>query len=332
MKRTKIIAEIGNTHEGSVGLAKQFILEAANCGVDAVKFQTHIFEEESLPSAPNPPYFKDESRKAYFERTAFTIDQYQQLKSFAEVDCGVEFLSSPFSIKAAQMLIDLGLNTLKIPSGEISNIPLLEFIAENTNASIILSSGMSSWLELDRAVEVFKGKNETIVLQCTSQYPCPPENAGLNLMQEMGKRYNCKYGFSDHTLGIGVPLAAVMLGASVVEKHFTLSKKMYGSDAKNSVEPHEFLELVKAIRDAEISSQVIIEKDDILKGLGNMKLVFEKSIVTTRNLTKGEKIEMGDLAFKKPGNGIPAANYKELIGKVLKQDVNENEQILFDYF
>jgi sialic acid synthase SpsE len=148
----------------------------------------------------------------------------------------------------------------------------------------------------------------------------------------MGKRYNCKYGFSDHTLGIGVPLAAVMLGASVVEKHFTLSKKMYGSDAKNSVEPHEFLELVKAIRDAEISSQVIIEKDDILKGLGNMKLVFEKSIVTTRNLTKGEKIEMGDLAFKKPGNGIPAANYKELIGKVLKQDVNENEQILFDYF
>ena len=321
MKKTKIIAEIGNTHEGSVGLAKQFIKAAAECGVDAVKFQTHIFEAESLPTAPNPPYFKDETRKDYFERTSFSLQQYQILKRFAEEECNVEFFSSPFSIEAVDLLVELGISTIKIPSGEVSNIPMLEYIAKVTDATIILSSGMSSWNELDEAVDVFKNKNELVILQCTSEYPCLPENAGLNVMQEIRERYGCAVGFSDHTLGIGVPITAVAMGASVIEKHFTLSKQMYGSDAKNSTEPNEFKLLVEGIRSAEIAKGSKIKKDIKVLQLAEMKKVFEKSIVSKNSLSAGHVLTFEDLCFKKPGDGIPAKMYNMLIGKKITTDI-----------
>ncbi len=326
MKKTYIIAEIGNTHEGSVGLAKQFIKAAADCGVDAVKFQTHIFEAESLASAPNPSYFKDETRKEYFERTAFNLEQYKALKEYAENECNVDFFSSPFSIEAVDFLMEVGISTFKIPSGEVSNIPLLEHIAK-TGKKVILSSGMSSWEEMDRAVEVFKGKNELIVLQCTSEYPCKPENAGLNVMLEMKNRYGCEVGFSDHTLGIGVPLTAVILGATLVEKHFTLSKLMYGSDAKNSTEPEEFKRMVDDIRSAELAISSKIDKDEKVKELGDMKYVFEKSIVSANELNEGHVITADDLVYKKPGDGIPAREYKDVIGKIVKTKILANEKI-----
>jgi sialic acid synthase SpsE len=326
MKKTYIIAEIGNTHEGSVGLAKQFIKAAADCGVDAVKFQTHIFEAESLPSAPNPSYFKDETRKEYFERTAFTIEQYKVLKDYAENECKVDFFSSPFSLEAVDFLMEVGVSTFKIPSGEVSNIPLLEHVAK-TGKKVILSSGMSSWEELDRAVAVFKDKEKLTILQCTSEYPCKPENAGLNVMLEIKERYQCKVGFSDHTLGIGVPLTAVVLGATLVEKHFTLSKLMYGSDAKNSTEPEEFKHMVDNIRAAELAISSKIDKNEIVKELGEMKFVFEKSIVSARELKAGHVISEEDLAYKKPGDGIPARAYKEIIGKTVKTTISANEKI-----
>jgi len=329
MNRTKIIAEVGNTHEGSVGLAKQFIRAAAACGVDAVKFQTHIFEAESLPSAPNPPYFKDETRREYFERTAFTLEQYRILKRFAEEECGVEFFSSPFSIEAVDLLVELGVKTIKIPSGEVSNLPLLEHIARTTDATVILSSGMSSWMELDEAVGVFSNsKNKLIILQCTSEYPCLPENAGLNVMTEIRERYGCEVGFSDHTLGIGVPIAAVAMGACVIEKHFTLSKKMYGSDAMNSTEPDEFRLLVEGIRNAETAMQTRIEKDVKVTELDGMKKIFEKSVVTRHELPAGHLLTLADLCFKKPGDGIPANTYKALLGKKMKISVAANEKLL----
>ena len=326
MKKTYIIAEIGNTHEGSLGLAKQFIKAAADCGVDAVKFQTHIFEAESLASAPNPSYFKDETRKQYFERTAFNLEQYKAMKEYAEKECNVDFFSSPFSIEAVDFLMEVGVSTFKIPSGEVSNIPLLEHIAK-TGKKVILSSGMSSWEELDAAVEVFKGKNELIVLQCTSEYPCKPENAGLNVMLEIKERYGVEVGFSDHTLGIGVPLTAVVMGATLVEKHFTLSKLMYGSDAKNSTEPDEFKQLVDNIRAAELAMQCTIDKNEKVKSLGDMKYVFEKSIVSSKELPAGHTITAEDLAYKKPGDGIPAREYKNIIGKVVKTTIPANEKI-----
>jgi N,N'-diacetyllegionaminate synthase len=328
MKKAYIIAEIGNTHEGSVGLAKQFIKVAADCGVDAVKFQTHIFEAESLASAPNPSYFKDETRKEYFERTAFNLEQYKTLKEYAEKECKVDFFSSPFSIEAVDFLLEVGISTFKIPSGEVSNIPMLEHIAK-TGKKVILSSGMSSWEELDRAVNVFKGKNELVVLQCTSEYPCAPENSGLNVMLEIKERYGCEVGFSDHTLGIGVPLTAVVLGATVVEKHFTLSKQLYGSDAKNSTEPKEFKQLVFNLRAAELALKSTIEKDEKVKELGEMKFVFEKSIVTAKDLRKGTIIKLEDLAYKKPGDGVPAREYLNIVGKTVVHDLSANVKITY---
>jgi N,N'-diacetyllegionaminate synthase len=328
----KIIAEIGNTHEGSVGLAKQFIKSAANCGVDAVKFQTHIFEAESLPLAPNPPYFKGETRKEYFERTAFNIVQYRTLKKYAEEECGVEFLSSAFSIEAVDLLVELGVKTIKIPSGEVNNIPLLHHIAKVTNASILLSSGMSSWAELDEAVTILKKQNPLIILQCTSEYPCLPENAGLNIMTELQDRYHCPVGFSDHTIGIGIPIAAVVLGATVIEKHFTLSKLMYGSDAVNSTEPIEFTQLVNEIRAVKKALVNKIDKDVKVNELRGMKGIFEKSIVAKHGLLNGHRIRVDDLAFKKPNMGIPAAKYLDLLGKILIKDVNVDHVFQWEDF
>ena len=328
-----IIAEIGNTHEGSLGLAKQFIKIAAECGVDAVKFQTHIFEAESLPDAPNPPYFKDETRKEYFERTAFTVKQWKELKRYSEEECGIDFFSSPFSLEAVNLLEEVGINIYKVPSGEVSNIPLLEKIAK-TGEKVLLSSGMSSWEELDLAVETLQsnGCKDLVVLQCTSEYPCPPEEAGLNVINELKQRYkNLKVGYSDHTLGVAIPIAAVVKGATVIEKHFTLSKNMYGSDAKNSTEPDEFKRLVNEIRAVEIALNHKVNKNEKAKKLKNMKITFEKSIVSADFLEKNS-ISFKNLAFKKPGDCIPAKDYKKLIGKKLKKNVKKDYKFKWEDF
>lgn len=315
MQRAYIIAEIGNTHEGSLGLAKRFIKVAAECGVDCVKFQTHIFEAESLLTAPNPPYFKDETRKDYFERTAFDIDQYIELKRFAEQECGCDFISSPFSLEAVDLLEAVGVSAYKIPSGEVTNYSLLRKVAK-TGKKVILSSGMSTWAELDEAVSTIKnnGCSDLVVLQCTSKYPCPPEKAGLNVIEEMKKRYDVPIGFSDHTLGLAVPLAAYLKGAVIIEKHFTLSKEMYGSDAINSTEPTEFRELVSNLRDMESALTNDIDKDAEAKELEHMKFVFEKSVVSVVDIPKNTIIEECMLSIKKPGDGIPAKYMDKIIG------------------
>lgn len=333
MNKTYIIAEIGNTHEGSLGLAKCFIKKAVECGVDAVKFQTHIFDAESLSDAPNPPYFKDETRKEYFDRTAFALNQWKELKRYSEEECKIEFLSSPFSLEAVDLLEEVGIKIYKIPSGEVTNLPLLEKIAK-TGKKVLLSSGMSNWNELDEAVKTLKdnGCNDLTVLQCTSDYPCTPENAGLNIIQELKERYNLPVGYSDHTLGLAIPVAAVVLGAKVIEKHFTLSRDMYGSDAKNSTEPKEFKRLVKEIRDVDIAMNNKVNKDKKVKDLKNMKLIFEKSIVASRDLKKGTKLKFEDLAFKKPGNGIKPNKLYDIIGKILNKNIKNGEMIDYSMF
>jgi sialic acid synthase SpsE len=334
MNQVYIIAEIGNTHEGSLGLAKQFIKAAAECGVDAVKMQTHIFEAESLPDAPNPPYFKDETRKQYFERTSFTLDQWRELRRYSQEDLKVDFFSSPFSLEAVDLLEKVGISTYKIASGEVNNIPLLEKIAK-TKKRVLLSSGMSSWDELDEAVEVLQlnGCEDLIVLQCTSEYPCPPEQSGLNVLDEIKLRYqNVQIGYSDHTLGLAIPLAAVIKGATVIEKHFTLSKQMYGSDAMNSTEPEEFKRLVDEIRQVEIALSNHIDKDSKVKSLVSMKKTFEKSIVSTCDINELEIVTKKHLAFKKPGDGIPAREYKKLLGRRMKKGVKKGCQFKWGDF
>lgn len=332
MGRVYIIAEIGNTHEGSLGLAKKFVEAAVACGVDCVKFQTHIFDAESLPNAPNPPYFKDETRKQYFDRTAFTTEEWKELKRFTEEDMKVDFMSSPFSLEAVDLLEEVGLSIYKIPSGEVTNLPLLIKIA-NTGKKVLLSSGMSNWDELDIAFNTLKenGSSDIIVLQCTSEYPCPPEEAGLNVMKDMATKYKVPVGFSDHTLGVAVPLVAVVQGASVIEKHFTMSKLMYGSDAKNSTEPEEFKYLVDQIRIVEKTLKSKIDKNLKMKSLANMKMTFEKSIVAACTIEKGTIIEESHLAFKKPGDGISASRFKEIIGKEIKKSLQKDELLIEEY-
>ncbi len=327
-KHILIVAEIGNTHEGSLGLAKCFIEAAAKCGADAVKFQTHLFDVESLPDAPNPPYFKDETREQYLKRTSFRLDQWRELKRYAEEDADVEFFSSCFSLEAVDLLEKVGVKTYKIPSGEVTNTPLLIKVAK-TGGKVFLSSGMSNWQELDDALKILKdhGAHEITLFQCTSKYPCPPEAAGINVIHEMRERYHLPVGFSDHTLGSGVAIAALSAGVCAVEKHFTLSRKMYGPDARFSSDPREFKTFVEGIRAAEKAINTNVDKNEIQDALGEMKRVFEKSIVAACDLPAGTVINETHLAFKKPGDGIPAKEFHQVIGKRLLQDASMNTRL-----
>lgn len=327
--KTEIIAEIGSVHDGSFGNALKLIEAAAASGASIVKFQTHIADAETLSDAPSPGYFKDESRIDYFNRTAFNLTQWKAIKAKA-IECGVGFLSSPFSLEAVDLLEEIGVDIYKIPSGEVTNLPLLEYVVK-TGKPIIVSSGMSDWAELDAAVEILKESNDLTVMQCTSEYPCPLKKAGLNIISEIRDRYNVKVGFSDHTESNTACIASVVLGVSVVEKHFTFSKLMYGSDAKNAAEPKQFSELSFAINELDIMNSNPVDKDNI-KEYKNMKDIFEKSIVAKHNLTAGHTICFEDLAFKKPGTGISASKYKDIIGKVILTNLDKNYLLSEDDF
>lgn len=326
-KSVKVIAEIGSVHDGSFGNALKAIEAAALCGADVVKFQTHIAEAETLVDAPSPHYFKGESRIAYFKRTGFDLMQWREIAAHS-AKCGVEFLSSPFSLEAVDLLEEVGVDSYKIPSGEVSNIPLLEKVSA-TGKRKYLSSGMSNWDELDAAVDVLKRGGELVVMQCASLYPCPPEGVGLNVMLEMKKRYDVAVGFSDHTLGIAAGISAAALGAVLIEKHFTFSRLMYGSDAKHSMEPDDFKAFVSAVKEASAIFRNPVDKND-LSSFGEMKSIFEKSVVTARPLTGGAVLALGDFAYKKPGDGIPAARYKELIGRSIVRDLTANHKLDWD--
>lgn len=321
-----IIAEFGMLHDGSFGNACKMAEAAKECGASAVKFQIHIAEAETLPHAPMPTFFKGEPRWDYFKRTAFSFDQWKKLKLHCD-DIGIEFMSSPFSIEAVDLLERLGLARYKIPSGEVTNIPFLEHVAK-TKKPVLLSSGMSNWDELDAAVNVFrKSGNPLTVLQCTSLYPTPPEKVGLNSMLEMKTRYGLPVGLSDQSLTNYAGFAAASLGASVIEKHVTLSRYCYGSDAAHSVEPREFAEFVRGVREIETILNNPVDKND-LSLFREMKKVFEKSIVSVKKIPAGTVITESLISVKKPGGGIPPARLHEIIGKRAKRDIKPDQILL----
>jgi len=313
ISNTFIIAEIGSTHDGSIGNAKCAIDVSAECGTDAVKFQTHISDAETLRNAPMPSYFKGEPRFEYFQRTGFSRDQWVELKVYVE-EKGLTFLSSPFSAEAVALLESIGMERYKIPSGEVTNLPFLEGIAQ-TGKPVILSSGMSSWEELDAAVAtITKYHKNLTVLQCTTEYPCPPDNVGLNVMLEMKERYGLPVGLSDHTVSNAAALAAVTQGASIIEKHFTLSKRMYGSDARHSAEPAQFAELVRNIREIETILSCPVDKSDVSR-FADMKEIFQKSVVSVVGIPEGAIITREMLGIKKPGTGLAPGRLAEIVGK-----------------
>lgn len=321
-----IIAEIGMTHDGSLGQALELTKAAANAGADAVKYQLHISEAETIKNAPQPPYFKAEPRYEFFERTAFSIEQWQLIKKQCE-ECNVKFIVSPFSIEAVKLLEDIGVDAIKIPSGEITNIPYLEYVSE-TKYPVIISSGMSSWEELHECIAIFQKRNCNIaILQCTSEYPCPPEAVGLNIIDELKDKYpHIAIGLSDHSTGIWAAIAAWMKGATIIEKHFTLSKLMYGPDAKMSMEPEEMKLLCDSIKNLQKALENPVNKSCV-KQLDEMKKIFQKSIVAVQNIKKGTVVTEDMIGYKKPGTGLETKYYKEIIGKKVIRDLKYDEII-----
>ncbi|MBI4797330.1 MAG: N-acetylneuraminate synthase family protein [Desulfarculus sp.] len=328
-----IIAEVGSVHDGSLGNAKRLIDAASACGADAVKFQTHIAEAETTRDAPMPGFFTGEPRYQYFERTGFGLEQWCELKARCD-ERGVEFLSSPFSQQAVELLEAVGVARYKVASGEVTNLPLLTALAK-TGKPLLLSSGMSSWLELDQAVEtVRRYHDDLVVLQCTSEYPCPYEQVGLNVLAEMRARYGLPVGLSDHTLTTHASLAAVTLGASVIERHFTFSRLMYGSDAPHSLEPAEFKGLVEGVQAIETMLAHPVDKSDAAR-FGEMKRVFEKSLVALGDIPAGAVFTPALVGVKKPGTGLPAARLSEVLGRRARRflaadAVIQEEDVLWD--
>lgn len=325
MKSIFLIAEIGMNHEGSLGQAKMLAKAAKENGADAVKFQMHISGEETLKSAPAPSYFTGESRYEYFDRTAFSMDEWKELKEYC-TELNIQFIVSPFSIEAVRRLMEIGVDALKIPSGEVTNIPYLKYISQ-FSVPIILSSGMNTWDEVIEAYEILSRSNEVSVLQCTSEYPCQPEHLGLNVLDDLKNQFpGARIGFSDHSDNIYSSIIAVCRGAEIIERHFTLSKLMYGPDAYMSLEPSELSDLRKAVDYTCVALEGKVDKNDI-SGFETMRITFQKSIVSAVDIKAGDIITEDMLAYKKPGSGIPAKRYEELIGRKAKRNINQNTMI-----
>jgi N,N'-diacetyllegionaminate synthase len=327
--RALIIGEVAQTHDGSLGQAHAFIDAIANGGADAVKFQTHIAAAESTPSEPWRIKFspRNETRYEYWQRMEFSKIEWEGLKRHAE-DRGLLFLSSPFSIQAVELLNEIGMQVWKIASGEINNIQLLNRIIA-TGKPIILSSGMSSWKELDEAIgQIRKSENALAVLQCTSAYPCPPEKIGLNMLGELKSRYQCSVGLSDHSGNIFAGLAAATLGAEVLEIHVTLSREMFGPDVAASITTQELRELVDGVRAIEKMIANPVNKDSAAEELEPLRKIFTKSIYASTFLPAGTILKMEHLELKKPGNGMPADQLPKLIGQKICRNLQADELLL----
>lgn len=318
-----IIAEIGQAHEGSLGIAHSYIDALAGTGVDAVKFQTHIADSESSQFEPFRVKFsyEDDTRLDYWRRMEFTPEQWTGLMSHCE-EKDMEFISSPFSNAAVELLEKLGVGKYKIGSGEVSNFLMLEKIAK-TGKHIILSSGMSSFSELDASVAFLKSKNAPMsILQCTTAYPTQPKEWGLNVIGELKARYGVPVGFSDHSGDIYACLAATALGAELLEFHVVFDKRMFGPDAKSSLTIDETKKLVDGVRQIKTSLTSPIDKSDNNK-FSELKSIFEKSLAINKNLPKGHRICLEDLEAKKPkGQGIDAKDYPKVVGMPLLKDLS----------
>jgi N-acetylneuraminate synthase len=312
-----VIGEVAQAHDGSLGLAHAFIDAIARSGADAVKFQTHIAAAESTLSEPWRVKFsrQDATRFEYWKRMEFSEEQWQGLKKHAS-DRGLIFLSSPFSIEAFELLERVGVAAWKVASGEVANGPMLDRMARSGRA-VLLSSGMSGLGELDAAVaRLLAAGATTAVMQCTTAYPCPPEKVGLNLIAELRKRYGarCAVGLSDHSGTIYPGLAAVALGAEVLEVHVTLSREMFGPDVPASVTPDELRQLVEGSRFIERMLSNPIDKDAQSEELAPVRRLFTKSVVARVPIPVGTILREEHLTSKKPGTGIPAAQMHELVG------------------
>ena len=333
MKRTLIIAEAGVNHNGDIAKAKALIDKGAEAGVDFVKFQT--FKASNLVT-------KQAKRAAYQDKNTQDNDsQYEMLKKLELSQAvhqelidyctkkGVQFLSTGFDFESLEFLAGLGITIAKIPSGEITNLPYLRKVA-TLFPEVILSTGMATITEIKDAVKVLTdngvSKDKITILHCNTEYPTPMEDVNLKAMLHIQRELGVPVGYSDHTLGIEVPIAAVALGATVIEKHFTLDKTLPGPDHKASLEPEELKAMVSAIRNIEkaIGGSGLKE---VSKSEAKNKPIARKSIVATKAIKKGDLFSVENLTIKRPGTGISPMQWDEVIGKTAKKDFEEDDLI-----
>ncbi|WP_194767998.1 N-acetylneuraminate synthase family protein [Tamlana sp. I1] len=319
-----IIAEIAQAHDGSLGMAHAYIDAVAKAGCDAIKFQTHIAEAESSVHEPFRVKFskQDATRFDYWKRMEFTLDQWKSLKAHCD-EVGIEFMSSPFSNAAVDLLEQVGVKRYKIGSGEVNNLVLLEKVAK-TKKPVILSSGMSSFAELDTSVTFLKERGVSVsLMQCYTAYPTTPEQYGLNVIQELKKKYSLPVGYSDHSATIEACIAAVALGAEFIEFHVVFNKAMFGPDAKASLDFEDTTRLVKAVKNIQKALLYPIDKTKHNQ-FKDLKQIFEKSLAVNKPLKAGHILTFEDLETKKPkGFGILACDYEKVLGKPLKVDLNK---------
>lgn len=330
--RPLVIGEVAQTHDGSLGTAHAFVDAIADAGADAVKFQTHLAAAESTPSEPwRVPFSKqDASRYDYWQRMEFTPDQWAGLRDHAD-ERGLHFLSTAFSPEAVELLDRLDVAAWKVSSGEVGNLELLELMAA-TGRPMVLSTGLSGWSEIDRAVEVAKRSGAPYaVLQCTTAYPTAPEETGLNLVAELRARYECPVGLSDHSATIYPGLAAVALGATVVEVHVTLSRRMFGPDVVASVTVEELAQLVEGADHIHRSLANPLDKDVEAEARAELRELFARSLVARHDLPAGHVLTHADLVAKKPGSGIAPHRVDELVGRALARPVAADELLAADH-
>lgn len=328
-----IIAEAGVNHNGNLELAKELVDKAVEAGADAVKFQTFKAEKLVTGYAKMAKYQKD---NIGFEDTQFNMlkklelsyDSFIELKKYCD-DRKIIFLSTPFEFESAQFLNSIGIELFKISSGDLTNIPLIEYISD-FKKPIILSSGMATIEEIEDAVVAIrnKGLEQIAVLHCTSNYPAKIDSVNLRAMNTIKSSFKVLGGYSDHTEGVAIPIAAAALGANIIEKHFTLDKNMEGPDHKASLSPEELRDMVKEIRKVETALGSGI-KHFSKSEIDTMK-VARKSIVAARNIKAGEIIKLEDLDYKRPGNGMSPKHYKEFLGKRVKVDIKVDAQMTWE--
>jgi len=330
MGRVLVIAEAGVNHNGDLNTAKKLALAASEAGADIVKFQTADLDSLVSGYAEMAEYQKDNigktiSQREMLKNLLLPYEEFLELEDFCR-EKHIQFLSTPFDIKSIEFLRTLGINMWKVPSGEITNYPYLVKIAR-TGFPVILSTGMSTMEEIGQAIEILKnhGTKKITLLHCTTEYPTPYQDVNLKAMLTLKEEFGLDIGYSDHTLGIEVPIAAVALGASVIEKHFTLSRAMVGPDHKASLEPKELQEMVHAIRNTEKALGSEIKQPSEMEKK-NAKAA-RKSIVAKRDIKRGEILTEDNITTKRPGTGLSPMCWNEVLGTKSVRDFRKDELI-----
>tara|TARA_B100001964_G_scaffold58352_1_gene66157 strand:- start:1321 stop:2370 length:1050 start_codon:yes stop_codon:yes gene_type:complete len=317
-----IIAEVAQSHDGSLGTAHAYIDAIADTGVDIVKFQAHIASEESTMDEGFRVEFscQDKTRYDYWKRMQFSGEQWKGLVEHAHKR-GLVFLCSVFSVKAVEMLLRLGIPAWKVGSGDFSTPDLLDAMIK-TKLPVLLSTGMSSYNEIEEVTEILNKKDTPFALfQCTSRYPAPLEEVGLNVIDEMRLRFGCPVGLSDHSGSVFPSLAALVGGADMIEVHVVFDKRVFGPDVAASISIDELVFIVKA-RDAfDTMNNHPVDKDSLAGSVANTKLLFSKSLAPVKALKAGTVLEREMITLKKPGTGIPFSELNNIIGQSLKRDV-----------